>query len=98
VKERTLKILVKHIDKNGAVPRVHGNKGQTPAHAVLFDDVQRVAHLLTNTADEFGLPQPAAPRNRADFPPIYIPSSYTKVQMHKEFINQILLKLNLIQF
>ena len=42
-----LKNVREHFLKNGAVPRVHGNTGKTPKHAVTFDDVRKIVQFLT---------------------------------------------------
>ncbi|XP_033739923.1 uncharacterized protein LOC117327181 isoform X1 [Pecten maximus] len=42
-------------------------------------------HLYVRYADEMGLPQPAAPRGRDSFPPIYLPGSETYLSVHKKY-------------
>ncbi|KAJ8312014.1 hypothetical protein KUTeg_009387, partial [Tegillarca granosa] len=39
--EKSLKNIFKHMNKNGVVPRIHGNVGKKPKHAFDFEDVQR---------------------------------------------------------
>ncbi|KAH3872615.1 hypothetical protein DPMN_035834 [Dreissena polymorpha] len=50
--------LQQHVREHGLTPRVHGDRGRKPEHAICFDDVMRVVHFIRNDADERGLPQP----------------------------------------
>ncbi|KAJ8315738.1 hypothetical protein KUTeg_007888 [Tegillarca granosa] len=43
--EKSLKNIFKHMNKNGVVPRIHGNVGKKPKHAFDFEDVQRALWL-----------------------------------------------------
>jgi hypothetical protein len=77
--------LIKHVRTHGVTARVHGNKGRTPKHAIKYEDVLRVVHFIKNYADEYGIPQPAAPRGIDNIPCTYLPSNTTKINMHKEY-------------
>uniref|UniRef100_K1REW6 Uncharacterized protein n=1 Tax=Magallana gigas TaxID=29159 RepID=K1REW6_MAGGI len=70
------------LDDSGSVPRQHGNQGRKPKHAVNFDDVRRVVNFNLSYAEEYGLPQPAAPRGRDDEPPIFLPCDSSKKRNH----------------
>lgn len=72
----------KHYSEKGSVPRQHGNQGRKPKHAVNFDDVRRVVNFNLSYAEEYGLPQPAAPRGRDDEPPIFLPCDSSKKRNH----------------
>ena len=85
----TLRSLITHIHEHGVTPRVHGNKGRRPKHALSFDDVKRVVTYLQTYAEEQGMPQPAAPRGRADIPPIFLHSSLTKAVVHKTYVTSL---------
>ncbi|KAL4226616.1 hypothetical protein ACF0H5_014599 [Mactra antiquata] len=61
---RTLKNLIKHINENGNILRIHGNKGKRPKHSLSFEDAEQVVKYIIRYADENGIPQPAAPRGR----------------------------------
>ncbi|XP_069140941.1 uncharacterized protein [Argopecten irradians] len=80
-----LKNIRTHFIKHGAVPRIHGNTGKKPKNAVTYDHVQQVVQFISRYADEIGLPQPAAPRGRDSFPPIYLPGSDTYISVHKKY-------------
>ncbi|KAH3712754.1 hypothetical protein DPMN_072510 [Dreissena polymorpha] len=67
----------------GPGPRRHGNTGRKPKHALVFTDVERVVQFICNYAEEFGIPQPAAPRGRDDTTPIYLHSGTTKMNIYK---------------
>uniref|UniRef100_K1QVY4 Uncharacterized protein n=1 Tax=Magallana gigas TaxID=29159 RepID=K1QVY4_MAGGI len=68
------------INKNahGVTPRKHGNLEKKPSHSQHYNDIKLVVQFISSYADDFGLPQPAAPRGRDDTPPIYIPSDARK--------------------
>lgn len=74
--EKALKNLIRHINENGNVPRIHGNTGKKPRHALAFGDVEKVVQFIIKYAEENGLPQPA------DIPPVFLPASTTKVAVH----------------
>ena len=60
--QRTLKSLLKHLNTNGPVPRVHGNTGKKPHHAVKYEDVRFCVDFMLLFSEINGLPMPAAPR------------------------------------
>jgi hypothetical protein len=80
-----LKALQKHVREKGVVPRVHGNTGRKPAHAISYDDVLRVVRFIQNTSNERGIPQPAAPRGIDNFPLVYLSAETTKLALHEEY-------------
>ncbi|KAH3792377.1 hypothetical protein DPMN_145872 [Dreissena polymorpha] len=77
--------LQQHVREHGLTPRVHGNRGKKPTHAVCYDDVMRVVHFIRNYADERGLPQPAAPRVVDNAPTVYLTSDTTKTNLHQQY-------------
>lgn len=77
--------LQQHVREHGLTPRVHGNRGRKPKHAICYDDVMRVVHFIRNYADERGLPQPAAPRGVDNVPTVYLTSDTTKTNLHKQY-------------
>ncbi|KAH3698105.1 hypothetical protein DPMN_085624 [Dreissena polymorpha] len=66
--------MLKHVTLHGALPRVHGNKGRRPMHAMRLEDVQRVVHVLKNTAETIGIFYPATPRGNDRIPVVFLPS------------------------
>lgn len=56
------------------------------AHALRYEDIQRVVHFISNHADVHGIPQPAAPRGRDNIPPVYLSAETTKCRLHSEYI------------
>jgi len=82
--------IAKHVSKQGVTPRTHGNAGRKPKHALNFEDIQRDVQFITNYADEFGMPQPAAPRGRDDVPPIYLTCQTTKLYLHLKYTRSCL--------
>ena len=80
-----LRNITVHVKQHGATPRTHGNKGRIPKHALKYEDVRKVVQFIINYADEYGLPQPAAPRGRDNIAPIYIPAGTTKAMVHSSY-------------
>ncbi len=58
----------------GPVPREHGSKGRKAYNASPFEVVSSAMEFIKNYACVFGLPQPAAPRGRANQAPTYLPA------------------------
>ena len=81
-----LQNIITHMNTQGVTPRKHGNIGKKPSHSLKYEDIRLVVQFISNFADEFGLPQPAALRGRDDVPPIYIPSDMTKKDIHGKYI------------
>ena len=86
VGRRTLTALMTHMNKNGKVPRVHGNKGRRPHNTFKFEEIKYCVTYIVNYANEYGLPQPAAPRGRDGDPPIYLPAVCTKKDIHADYV------------
>lgn len=85
--QKTLKNLKHHLQTNGPVPRIHGNKNRKPKHALDFHTVEKCVQFIVSYSEENGIPQPAAPRGRDDIAPIYLPASDTKKNIHKLYIS-----------
>lgn len=81
-----LKNIKTHVRQNGNVPRTNKNKGRRPHHALSFQDIERVVHFILAYGKDHGLPQPAAPRGRADIAPTYLPASTTKLAVHGLYV------------
>lgn len=84
--KHSLQNIMTHVSQHGAVPRSHGNTNRTPVHALTFDDTKAVVQYISNFADEFGMPQPAAPRGRDNTPPIYLTCETTKTDLHAKYV------------
>ena len=84
--KHALQNIISHMNTHGITPRKHGNSGKKPSHSLKYDDIKSAVRFISNFADEFGLPQPAAPRGRDDIPPIYIPSDMTKKSVHEKYV------------
>ena len=55
--------------QHGLVLRVHGNTGHQPIHAFDHEVIKAVVQFIKVYSEVHGMPQPAAPRGRADMPP-----------------------------
>ncbi|XP_053376640.1 uncharacterized protein LOC123565268 [Mercenaria mercenaria] len=84
-KHKTLRNILAHMKEHGTEPRVHGHTGRRAPNAFAPDVIRNAIQFLINYASEVGLPQPAAPRGRSDEPPIYLPSSDTKLSIHQQY-------------
>ncbi|XP_056011257.1 uncharacterized protein LOC130051943 [Ostrea edulis] len=82
--EDMLKNIAKHVLNNGITPRIHGNTGKRAPNAFDFEEYKRVKTFITTYADDYGLPQPAAPRGRDEDPPTYqLPASHLKKHVYE---------------
>ena len=85
IRRKSLKNLISHMDKNGAVPRTHGNIGKRMQRGLAFEDIRAAVQFILNYADINGLPQPAAPRGTDNTPPVYLHCQNTKKSVHKDY-------------
>jgi hypothetical protein len=85
---KALRNLQKHMDMHGTVPRVHGNTGRKPHHALKYDDVRYCVDWLIWYASVNGLPMPAAPRGQDGEAPIMLPSALTKKELHQIYLQR----------
>lgn len=90
VGRKALRNLQEHVRLNGIVPRVHGDCGKKPHHAIKYDEVFFCVEWLMWYSDINGLPMPAAPRGKDDDAPVLLPSSLTKKDLHKEYLQACL--------
>ena len=87
ISEDMLKAIAKHVVSKGITPRIHGNTGKKAPNAFAFEEYQRVKTFIMTYADDYGLPQPAAPRGRDEDPPVYLPASHTKKHVYEIYKN-----------
>ena len=71
---KELKKLLHHLEHNGLVPRVHGNKGHCAPNTTPFEVAEAAISFLKNFAEHFGIPHPA-PLHGRDGRPTCISSS-----------------------
>ena len=83
---RVLRNFQEHMKQNGCVPRQHGNVGRLPANTIPFEATQQAVRFIHNFALVHGLPQPAAPRGRADTAPTYLPASENFRSVHAKYV------------
>ncbi len=67
-----------HFKKNGAVPRVHGNKGRLPKNVTPFDVAKGTVDFICNFASRNAIQMPAAPGRSKGIPPVFLPSDMSK--------------------
>ncbi|KAJ8313169.1 hypothetical protein KUTeg_009285 [Tegillarca granosa] len=61
----------------------YGNLGRKPKHSLTYDDTKRVVDFILGYSNDFGLPQPAAPRGVNNLPSIFLPCSDTKLNIFR---------------
>ena len=83
ISEKYLKTIRAWYLRNGLVPRVHGNAEHRPPHAFDHVVIRAVVQMYTEV---HGLPQPAAPRGRAEVPPTYLPASQNFKTVHSQYV------------
>jgi hypothetical protein len=69
----------------GPVPREHGSKGRKAYNAYPFEVVNSAMEFVKNYGSVFGLPQPAAPRGRANQAPTYLPANQNHKIVHLKY-------------
>lgn len=91
-----LNSIAASLDKDGLKPRIHGNTGKTPKHALSLTDVQRISQFLKEYTLKNGLPLPGRQPNystRGDKVLLLLPSDKTKSDIW-ELYNQAATMLN----
>ena len=83
--DKALKSLTKHMSMNGKVPRVHGNIGRTPRHALESDDVKYCIEFLEELADREGCPGPSPYKAIDGKQDVYLPQGMRKVGVHQKY-------------
>ena len=78
--------LCTHLEENGPIPRVHGNSGRKPHHALRFEQVRFAVQFVHNHAQRYGIPHPAPLRGRAEDPPVFLPASQNFKAVHKLYV------------
>ena len=84
--KRQLENLLAHLEQNGLVPRVHGNTGRKPKHALTFPVIENLVEFLHKHAVDFGIPHPAPLHGRDGTPPTFLPASQNYQTVHKMYL------------
>jgi len=80
-----LMALMNHYQSNGVTPRVHGNKGKQPSHALTPADCQRVVDFIFNYAEEHAVLLPGRiPGYKRDDMKL-LPSSELKASIYRTY-------------
>ncbi|XP_070545908.1 uncharacterized protein [Ptychodera flava] len=77
--------LKKHYVEHGVVPRRHGNKGKRPPNAFSFETLRKAVQFIQSFAQSNGIPMAAAPSGRDSHPPVYLPASSRKEDIHMSY-------------
>ena len=89
----TLKTLSQFIYSENRCPTVHTHnthkaKFKPAKNAYSFETVRTVVTFLNNTCTQHSMPQQAAPREKGKDAPVYLPSSFTKLSIHKTYMEK----------
>uniref|UniRef100_A0A1X7U1T6 Uncharacterized protein n=1 Tax=Amphimedon queenslandica TaxID=400682 RepID=A0A1X7U1T6_AMPQE len=78
--------IMKNYRMNGLIPRVHGNAGKTPNHALTYDDILRVVAFIRNYAEVHGISLPGRiPGMKSYENKKFLPCSTSKRQVYLEY-------------
>ena len=86
VGKKHMENLIAHLEREGPVPRVHGNTGGRPHNTLPYSDVKNVVVFIDNFATEFGIPHPAPLHGRTDAPPVFLPAAETYKSVHAKYV------------
>ena len=84
--QQEVRNLRKHLEENGPVPQVHGNKKKRPQNALDFRQIKFAITFVQNDAERYGITHPATMRGRADDPPIFLPASQNFKSVHTKYV------------
>ena len=82
---KTVKRISKSLEVNGLNPRVHGNVGRAPKHALSLNDVSNIKQFLIIYGQQNGLPLPGRLSKYRNEKYILLPSDLNKADIHSEF-------------
>uniref|UniRef100_A0A1X7VKS5 Uncharacterized protein n=1 Tax=Amphimedon queenslandica TaxID=400682 RepID=A0A1X7VKS5_AMPQE len=79
--------IMKNYRMNGLIPRVHGNAGKTPNHALTYDDILWVVAFISNYAGVHGISLPGRiPGMKSYENKKFLPCSTSKRQVYLEYV------------
>ena len=86
VGKKHMENLIAHLEREGPVPRVHGNTGRRPHNTLPYSDVKNVVVFIDNFATEFEIPHSAPLHGRSDAPPVFLPAAETYKSVHAKYV------------
>uniref|UniRef100_A0A1X7TID9 Uncharacterized protein n=1 Tax=Amphimedon queenslandica TaxID=400682 RepID=A0A1X7TID9_AMPQE len=86
IRNGTHKNLRRHFLQNGIKPRVHGNTGRIPCHAVSVEGIKDVVAFLENYAEDYAILLPGMiPRVRDYGKAKLLPSSVSQRMVYRQY-------------
>ena len=80
------KNLVRHYEKHGLVPRMHGNVKRLPPNTVLLDRTKLIVRFISNFATVHALPLPGRlPGQFSDEKALLLPSHMSKRYVYRQY-------------
>lgn len=80
------KNLVAHFDKNGLIPRMHGNTKRLPANTISLEWTKSIYNFIENFATIHALPLPGRlPHQSSDEKALLLPTHMTKRFIYREY-------------
>ncbi|XP_019854669.1 PREDICTED: uncharacterized protein LOC109583672 [Amphimedon queenslandica] len=78
--------IMENYRMNGLIPRVHGNAGKTPSHALTYHDILRVVAFIRNYAEVHGISLPRrTPGMKSYENKKFLPCNTSKRQVYLEY-------------
>ena len=78
--------LVKHFQKNGIAPRIHGNTRRRPWNASSLHNKEQAVALIKNFAEIHGLPLPGRMPKFHDYNIMLLPTDASKASVYREYV------------
>ena len=83
---KRFKNSMSHFDKNGLVPRVHGNTERLPSNTIPFAKTQSIIQFIQHFATVHALPLPGRlPGRYSDEKALLLPSHMSKRYVHRQY-------------
>ena len=81
--------LVKHFQKNGIAPRIHGNTRRRPWTASSLHNKEQAVALIKNFAEIHGLPLPGRMPKFHDYNIVLLPTDASKASVYREYVTAL---------
>uniref|UniRef100_A0A1X7TEC5 Uncharacterized protein n=1 Tax=Amphimedon queenslandica TaxID=400682 RepID=A0A1X7TEC5_AMPQE len=86
IRNGTYKNLRRHFLQNGIKPRVHGNTGRIPCHAVSVEGIKDVVAFLENYAEDYTILLPGRIPGVRDYGKAkLLPSSVSRHKVYRQY-------------
>lgn len=80
-----LDAIINHLRHNGPTPRINGNTGRVPKHALNLEDTRCVIQYIASYSSHHGEEQPAPPGRAATTPQVYLDATLSKAKIYDSY-------------